>query len=70
MQLTRAAGKARRDNISSLRTHIIPYMITMGIPCNLADLDEKGNRGWKNVATGRLLSPRRLRDEYDANNAQ
>ncbi|KZT66649.1 hypothetical protein DAEQUDRAFT_730060 [Daedalea quercina L-15889] len=64
--LKNAQNSARSDDISRLRDHIIKYIYEAeGIQMPDSGL-EKSRRGWNCEATARMLCPRDLRDEFDA----
>ncbi|KAH9920298.1 uncharacterized protein B0H18DRAFT_1106292 [Fomitopsis serialis] len=64
--LDQANRNARTDDISRLRDNVMKYIYEVkGIQIPDSGLD-KVKRGWNCEATARMLCPRNLRDEFDA----
>ncbi|KAH9942661.1 hypothetical protein B0H21DRAFT_710232 [Amylocystis lapponica] len=59
---------ARTDNVSSMKTNILDFLPDLDTEINITNLSSKTpkeQRGFHHHATGRLLCPRILRDEFD-----
>lgn len=57
------SSKVRSDDTGRIKDDVIRYY---GLG-DIAELSDKGNRGFNNVNTGRLLCPLKLIDEFDVN---
>lgn len=64
-KLEHVSSKDRTDNFARLRKHAHWYIPSLeGYP-DLGIGTTKDNSGYHHIATGRLLCPRRLRDDFD-----